>query len=610
MKSVRQIITLISIGFVIVISAYYTYFFDSFHGTSPVAKNGVLDLTEWSFEEDGRISLDGEWNFKGYTFTERAENLVQNIQVPDGWGHKLNPRTHSPIGYGTYGLLVKLPNHVPENMSLSLLNIRTAHALYVNGQLVGKGGQIGTDRASTTGQILPYSVTFQPKQNQLHIILQISNFEYYQSSGIYRKIELGSTDNIFKHKKISVAIDSIASTIFLLTGLVSLSVFFLQIHDRKLLYFGTLCCGFALFMVTHSEKILFYLFPNMMLSPAYNIQMGSTAIVVTSVLLLIRNIYPLYINKLLMNISIVLSFIYFFIIVFLHVSISSRIEHIWIYFSLILFLYILYVLTVAVLKKVQGSFYILISLIGMTGGLLDEITHTMFQKSINTTSITYSSLFIFGLTLYIMEEFKITHQRVKELNEELDMKVIERTKELEIANQKLEEMNKDLIKLSMYDSLTGIYNRFKIFDIASEVEERFKKARLPVCVAMLDIDYFKSINDTYGHSKGDLAIKTVANHILEGIRKSDHIGRIGGEEFLVLLEQTTLLKAEELLEGIRKRIEKGNVTLETGDTFQLTISIGIAEMRGNESIEHSIHRADQALYESKRKGRNQVNIST
>ena len=161
-----------------------------------------------------------------------------------------------------------------------------------------------------------------------------------------------------------------------------------------------------------------------------------------------------------------------------------------------------------------------------------------------------------------------------------------------------------LERLATTDSLTGLYNR-RHFLVALEAEwSRFQRYYRSVSVLMVDIDHFKSVNDRYGHAVGDEAIKATAEACLLGKRKSDIVGRVGGEEFAVLLPETTLSRAKIVAERIRKRIA-GQMLKAHDANFQITISIGVAEalvsMSGADSL---MVAADQALYQAKAQGRN------
>lgn len=162
----------------------------------------------------------------------------------------------------------------------------------------------------------------------------------------------------------------------------------------------------------------------------------------------------------------------------------------------------------------------------------------------------------------------------------------------------------ELERLATTDTLTGLYNRRHLLNALEAEWSRFQRYYRSLSVLMLDIDHFKAVNDDYGHAIGDDAIKMVANACLEGKRKSDIVGRLGGEEFAVLLPETSLSRATIVAERIRKRIAAQ--MLKARDVhFHVTASIGIAEasvsMSGTEAL---MNAADQALYQAKEAGRN------
>ena len=164
--------------------------------------------------------------------------------------------------------------------------------------------------------------------------------------------------------------------------------------------------------------------------------------------------------------------------------------------------------------------------------------------------------------------------------------------------------SEQLKQLATTDPLTGLFNRRHFLEALEAEWSRFQRYYRSVSVLMVDIDHFKSINDNYGHALGDEAIKAVADACLQGKRKSDVIGRVGGEEFAVLLPETSLSRARTVAERIRKRIA-GQVLTACETHFQITASIGVAEalvsMSGMDAL---MIAADQALYQAKAQGRN------
>jgi diguanylate cyclase (GGDEF)-like protein len=182
----------------------------------------------------------------------------------------------------------------------------------------------------------------------------------------------------------------------------------------------------------------------------------------------------------------------------------------------------------------------------------------------------------------------------------------------ELAMQKLiDELKKsqeELKLLAITDPMTKLYNRRYFSEISIELLELAKREKKPLSLIMLDIDKFKAINDTYGHKVGDEAIIALGNLLKEMKRKSDVACRLGGEEFVLLLPNTTYDDAKKVAEKIRQRVEENVITYEEGKGLQFTVSLGVAQVdiEHEDHIEPALKRADDALYHAKKSGRNRV----
>lgn len=203
--------------------------------------------------------------------------------------------------------------------------------------------------------------------------------------------------------------------------------------------------------------------------------------------------------------------------------------------------------------------------------------------------------------------------RLQEKNQsDLEYSIEERTLELEIALRELGEKNRELEKLSAIDPLTGLMNR-RYFDKRLLAETRRSKRELtPLGLAMLDIDYFKKVNDTYGHLCGDHCLKVFAEVLKEYIRRpSDVISRYGGEEFVLILPNTDQDGLAKLLEEIRKGVEAKKILYE-GKELSITVSVGACSRIIASEDEQALLVAfvDKKLYEAKHSGRNRVTLGT
>ena len=192
-------------------------------------------------------------------------------------------------------------------------------------------------------------------------------------------------------------------------------------------------------------------------------------------------------------------------------------------------------------------------------------------------------------------------QALVEANEQLEARVRRRTAELEAVNRELQ-------LLATRDGLTGLANRRHFLDQAETIRRRAQRTGEPLVIAVLDLDHFKDINDCYGHAAGDAVLRALADCLRETLRETDLVGRLGGEEFGLLLVDTDIAGAETLLQRLRERITSLAVAFED-HSLSLSASIGMARCRREEEeIAAALSRADRALYVAKREGRNRLRV--
>ncbi len=172
--------------------------------------------------------------------------------------------------------------------------------------------------------------------------------------------------------------------------------------------------------------------------------------------------------------------------------------------------------------------------------------------------------------------------------------------------QELEAALEHIHQIALFDELTGLMNRRSMNELLAKECLRSDRSGRTFTVALLDIDHFKKINDNYGHRAGDIALKSFAETAEQAIRATDKIARWGGEEFLLILPETEPPSCVmSCLNRMRERITAIEINHE-GQQFSFTVSIGFSTRRDNELIEHTIDRADQALYSAKQSGRDRV----
>lgn len=162
--------------------------------------------------------------------------------------------------------------------------------------------------------------------------------------------------------------------------------------------------------------------------------------------------------------------------------------------------------------------------------------------------------------------------------------------------------------MAITDDLTGLYNRRGLYELGQREVERARRFRRPLAAIMMDIDNFKQINDTYGHSTGDQVLQAVAQRCRENLRKIDILGRLGGDEFAILLPETDMFTASSVAERVRQYIAETPVETQQVN-LDVTVSIGIARATDDINyLDKLIRRADSAMYTAKNGGRNRIDF--
>ena len=172
----------------------------------------------------------------------------------------------------------------------------------------------------------------------------------------------------------------------------------------------------------------------------------------------------------------------------------------------------------------------------------------------------------------------------------------------------LRDLNVALKEASTHDALTGIANRRLLTERLREETERAKRYSRPLCVVMVDIDRFKAINDDYGHEVGDNVLMEVVRVMEAEIREHDLCGRWGGEEFLLLMPETSTESAVRVIERLREAVANLRVRV-NDDSLSVTVSLGMAQLRADENYSSAINRADVALLRAKRNGRDRYELA-
>lgn len=234
----------------------------------------------------------------------------------------------------------------------------------------------------------------------------------------------------------------------------------------------------------------------------------------------------------------------------------------------------------------------------------EPILNEIFNNLVNDLDEEKKQQFLNNWTKIVEQVGIFTHKDIVIFSIAITLFLIS----LAFYQMKLRKLNTELKKISSTDKLTGLSNRFEIDKkLTLEKEKIDRKSDYRCSLILIDVDYFKKINDTFGHLLGDEILKEISILLLNSFRKIDIVGRWGGEEFMVILPFTTKEEAINLAENLRLSVLNHKFSLKTNDP--ITISLGVGELSNNRTIENTLCKADEALYLAKNSGRNRVEIS-
>ena len=264
----------------------------------------------------------------------------------------------------------------------------------------------------------------------------------------------------------------------------------------------------------------------------------------------------------------------------------------------------------------EESKLLLDELLKISNGLLITLNEAVLQYQkegeekislIQSLEMVAWIITIFTLLLEIIFIFQPMANKIFHLFEEIESMKDNLENEVKIRTLELEKTNQKLNYLASHDPLTGVKNRLNLEIELKEVIEKYKKDNIEFCVAIFDIDWFKKINDTYGHDTGDFVLKEVTNVFKGCIKEHDNVYRTGGEEFVVVLTNIDYANTLHKIEAIRDKVEKNIFSFKKID-LTLTVSAGFyhPQIIRVDDVTTILKLSDNALYRAKQTGRNKV----
>lgn len=253
---------------------------------------------------------------------------------------------------------------------------------------------------------------------------------------------------------------------------------------------------------------------------------------------------------------------------------------------------------------------------GLSEKLLIDLNSVVLQyqkegeQKLATIRTIETIAWLFTLFVLLLEALLIFHpmaDKIKSLHEEKDTLLEHLEDNIEIRTRELQEANSKLRELATHDPLTGLKNRLSLEKDIRVVIEKSKRNSAPYAILMYDIDWFKKVNDDYGHIVGDFVLQELAKILLASVRTEDSVYRFGGEEFVILLNRISYQNSVAIANKIRLLVKNHTFNI-NAKTFSKTVSGGFyhSSMRSTDSYEEIMKLVDDALYNSKEQGRDQV----
>lgn len=563
--------TVLSIMLVILMIVVYAVFNDN----SIDAVRGTLNLKNYNFQQNGNVKIKGQLELYNHKLLKpeelKYEKTHEYLTISKDLKSQLNGES---MGYMTLHLKILANNDAI--YGLRIQELLSASKVWVNGVLQGQVGKVGTSYEDEKAIYLPDYMYFKPENGVIDIVMQTSNYTDLTPS--INPMEFGLKDKITNKLILNTSVDLIiVGALFIMEMLFSMLRKSLK-SGKLCIYFCAICFLIQLRCLFLNERVIVHFFPNMPFELLSKIAALTYYFLIPAYVLFLKELFYNFPKRIIVT-SVVSSTIFSIICLVTNNLFYDRLGFLSqaILFVIAVDLFIFLVRKVR--EKEKDSKLLLLAFTFLMGTALNDIL-------LNNGVI--SSRYGFQVGMFIFA-FLQAHVIMIEYSNEI------------INSEKIKLENKIMYEKSIRDNLTNLYNRNYIEEILDSSMERYVRDGEVFTVLMFDIDYFKAINDTYGHLQGDVVLSTVSSILVESVRNSDYVGRYGGEEFIVILKNTKEDEAKEIAERIRRNIK--DFQWENG--IKVTISGGLYENHTYEKKE-CIKNADDRLYEAKKNGRNQI----
>lgn len=590
---------------------------------SGIVDKGKVDLSSVDFQQNELVALNGQWEFYwDQLLTPNDFRAVQPtimdslMEVPGTWDDgEAGTKVYPPHGVATYRLRLNYPSSL-KDPALSIQNVASAYKLYANGRLIVEVGKV-SDKLSGFKDGEESLILDLPKDTQeLELVFQVANLNYARG-GLREGPVFGSKQVLERQKMILLALQLFFIGSIFIFSIYYFLLFLLQTNNKTALLFSILCFITALRSLIWGAAPLTIFYPNVPLDVRAYINYLTGYNLVPVMILFVLSIYPMEYKKTTLGL-VLLPTLFFDALLLTPPGFISLFTNFLYVMVLLQMIYILGVLIKAVLHQRDNAILMFIAIYVFVLAIIEDIL-----KGLGGINISYMFLYgnfavILAMSFVQAKQQANIHKKLILFNENLVE--ADRLKDKIIANEmsylqaqissasQITSLQYDMEKLewdSKTDPLTGLYNRRHIREMIENKFISYERNKKKFALIIADIDFFKKINDTYGHDCGDRVLKVISKCLQGAVREQDFVSRWGGEEFLLLFPETEIEGARILADRIRGIIEEQIIEY-NGVQVSITMTFGVAVNEDYEIIEDTIKKADNALYEGKNRGRNCV----
>ncbi len=413
------------------------------------AKKGVLDLSSWNWTKDGITDLNGDWEFYWKTlYTPSSFDTAETLSrvyanVPGFWNNLIGGKglLEPGFGYATYRLKILCPPS-NEKLALKLLTVSSAYKLFVNGRQIFQMGNVGTSKATTTGAFIPAVVPVTSENNELNIVMQVSNYDY-GTGGLWDYIKLGPKEQIDAYWIKNVSRDFFIAGSFFLMSIFYFVVFLFFRRRLSPLYFSIFCMLVAIRPLVTDEMAIYYV-TDWSWQFIKHIEFVSLYLAVPILTLFSYELFPGEFSKKILRVIIIVSIPFVLITLVASPLIFRYSLRPFQVYMFITACYGLFVYTKAVKHRRPGSVYFLIGFILFFITFINDLLYT--SLIIESVHLVYAGLFVFVVSqgIALSRQFFWTFSRLEIVNAQLE----QINDELSNKNNTINEANEELTKLN------------------------------------------------------------------------------------------------------------------------------------------------------------------